>query len=211
MAQRLRFSAAAAYRALRTADPVISDLIDRYGPYKPRPSSDPYASLIHGIMHQQLAGPAARTIMGRMLAIYGGDARTPTPTEILATPDLTFREAGVSRQKASYLKHLAAHVAAGDLDFAAMDALNDDDVIHRLVAVHGIGEWTAHMFLMFQLGRPNVLPVGDLGVRKGMRTAYRLRTMPTQKQAQKIGAVWSPYASVASWYMWRVADTVTPD
>ena len=211
MAQRLRFSAAAAYRSLRAADPVIGALIEQHGPYKPRPSGEPYAALVRAIMHQQLAGPAARTIMGRMVALFGDDEHTPTPEEILAMPDPAFREAGVSRQKTSYLKDLAAHVATGDLDFDGMDTLSDDEVIRRLTAVHGIGEWTAHMFLMFQLGRPDILPVGDLGVCKGMKIAYGLRSMPTPKRAKKIGAAWSPYASVASWYMWRVADTVTPD
>ncbi len=129
----------------------------------------------------------------------------------MSTPQRTFRAAGVSRQKASYLKDLARHVVDARLDFDDMDALSDDEVIGRLTAVHGIGEWTAHMFLMFQLGRPDILPVGDLGVRKGMQVAYRLRKPPTPARAKKIGAAWSPYASVGSWYMWRVADTVTPD
>lgn len=211
MAQRLRFSAAAAYRSLREADPVIAALIKTHGPYRPRPSGDPYAQLVRAIMYQQLAGPAAAAIMRRFFLLHGDEDQTPTPKQILRTSDKRFRGAGVSRQKTGYLRDLALHIDSGSLDFDGIDALSDAEVIERLTAVKGIGEWTAHMFLMFQMGRPDVLPVGDLGVRKGMRIAYRLRQEPTPKRALKIGAKWAPYRSVASWYMWRVADTATPD
>ena len=211
MTPRLRFSAAAAYRHLREADPVVGELITRFGPYRPRPSGDPYGALVRSIMYQQLAGAAAAAILGRMLAIYGEDGRMPTPDEMLATSDQALRDAGVSRQKTAYLRDLAQRVADGSLDLSGVDTLSDDEVIQRLTVVKGIGEWTAHMFLMFQLGRPNVLPVGDLGVCKGMQVAYGLRKTPTPQRAQKIGACWAPYRSVGSWYMWRVAETRTPD
>ena len=211
MPLRLSFSMAAAYRALRVADPRIGDLIDEFGPYKPRPTGDPYGSLVRNIMYQQLAGAAAKTIMDRMLAIYSEDRRIPTPTEILKTPNHRFRKAGVSHQKTGYLKDLARHVATGELDLNLIGTLDDNDVIKHLTAIHGVGEWTAHIFLMFELGRPNILPTGDLGIRKGMQKTYHLRDLPTQKHAKKIGSVWSPYASVASWYMWRVADTLAPN
>ncbi len=210
MTRRLRFSAANAYRHLRAADPVLAALIDRHGPYTPRPSGDPYGSLVRAILYQQLAGAAAATIERRFYALYGDDHRAPSPSALLATTDEAFRSAGVSRQKAGYLRDLAEHVVAGSVDFATLDAQPDADVIAHLTAVKGVGEWTAHMFLMFQLGRPDVLPVGDLGVRNGMRIAYALDAAPTPARAAEIGACWAPYRSVGSWYMWRAAETVVP-
>jgi DNA-3-methyladenine glycosylase II len=212
MAERLRFSAGAAYRHLRNADPVVGGLIDTHGSYQPRPATDPYASLVRTILFQQLAGAAASAIQRRLYALYGGDeTRTPTPMELLATTDEAFRGAGVSRQKAGYLRDLAQHVVDGSLDFEGIGDAADEEVAERLTAVKGIGEWSAHMFLMFQLGRPDVLPVGDLGVRTGMRIAYGLEETPGPKEALTIGEPWAPYRSVASWYMWRAAETVTPD
>ena len=219
MPERLRFSAAAAYRHLRRVDPVVGRLIDEHGPYTPRPSTDPYAQLVRTILFQQLAGAAARTIQRRLYAHFrdeggdeGGDeTRTPTPEELAATDDPTFRSVGVSRQKAGYLRDLARHTLEGNLDFDHIDDYSDDEVIEHLTAVKGIGEWSAHMFLMFQLGRPDVLPIGDLGVQKGMEVSYNLPSTPKPKEAAEIGAKWSPYRSVASWYMWRAVETVTPD
>jgi DNA-3-methyladenine glycosylase II len=211
MAKRLRFSAAAAYRHLRAADPVLGELIDRHGPFRPRPSGQPYASLVRAILYQQLAGAAAATIERRFYALYSDDHRAPTPSELLATTDDAFRGAGVSRQKTGYLRDLAEHVVTGALDFSGLDAASDEDVIEHLTAVKGVGVWTAHMFLMFQLGRPDVLPVGDLGVRNGMRVAYGLEETPTPARATEIGAPWAPYRSVGAWYMWRAAETVVPD
>ncbi len=211
MAERLRFSARAAYRHLRQADPVIGRLIEEHGPYQPRPSIDPYASLVRTILFQQLAGAAASAIQKRLYAMHGEESRTPTPRELLETSDEDYRSVGVSRQKAGYLRDLAQHVVDGELDFDHIDEWPDDEVSDHLTAVKGIGEWSAHMFLMFQLGRPDVLPVGDLGVRIGMRVAYDLDETPTAKAALGIGEPWHPYASVASWYMWRAAETFTPD
>jgi len=210
MPARLRFSARAAYAHLRAVDPVVGALIARHGPYSPRPGSDPYGSLVRSILFQQLAGPAARAIQRRLFALYGDEERTPTPLEILATTDDAFRGAGVSRQKAGYLRDLAQHCVDGTLDFEAIELLDDREATKRLTAVKGVGEWSAHMFLMFELGRPDVLPVGDLGVRKGMEIAYRLAETPTPARAREIGAPWAPYRSVGSWYMWRAAETVTP-
>ena len=206
MASRLRFSAAAAYRHLRAADPVVGALIEAHGPYTPRPATDHYESLLRTILFQQLAGAAARTIQGRWLALYHADGRYPTPRELLATSDEAFRSTGVSRQKTGYMRDLAQHVLEGSLAFADIDALSDDEVTARLTAVRGIGEWSAHMFLMFQLGRPDVLPVGDFGVRRGMSVAYGLAQPPTPAEAGAIGACWAPYRSVASWYMWRAIE-----
>ncbi len=202
------FDYAAAAAHLRAADPVLARLIDQHGPYEPRPSGDPYAQLVRAILFQQLAGNAARAIMRKWLALYGEDERVPTAAEILATSEEQFRAAGVSRQKAGYFRDLALHMAEGKLDFEHIDELSDDEVIAHLTAVKGVGVWTAHMFLMFQLGRPDVLPIGDLGVRNGMRLAYGLESTPAPKQAAEIGERWRPYRSVGSWYMWRAVETV---
>ena len=211
MPPRLRFSLAKAYAHLRAADPVLAALIEEHGPYRPRPAMDHYESLLRTILFQQLAGAAARSIQRRWLALYGdgpagGEGRYPTPQELLETTDEAFRAAGVSRQKAGYMRSLAEHVVSGDLDFGDIDALPDDEVMRRLVVVKGLGEWSAHMFLMFQLGRPDVLPIGDLGVRIGMGIAYGLDAPPTPAQARAIGERWTPYRSVASWYMWRATE-----
>lgn len=190
---------------------MVGQLIEEHGPYQPRPSTDPYASLVRTILFQQLAGAAASAIQRRLYAMYGAEDRTPTPKELLETSDEDYRSVGVSRQKAGYLRDLAQHVVDGKLDFEHIDEWPDEDVSAHLTAVKGIGEWSAHMFLMFQLGRPDVLPVGDLGVRIGMGVAYGLDDTPTAKEALVIGEPWHPYASVASWYMWRAAETFTPD
>jgi DNA-3-methyladenine glycosylase II len=205
MPRRLRFSAAAAYRHLRAADPVVGALIESHGPYRPRPAMDHYESLLRTILFQQLNGVAAASIRDRWLGLYGG--AYPTPTELLATTDEAFRASGVSRQKAGYMRDVAQHVLAGSLDLAALEALPDDEIVAQITAVKGLGEWSAHMFLMFQLGRPDVLPVGDFGVRNGMRVAYGLPAMPSPAEAREIGARWAPYRSVASWYMWRAVET----
>ena len=210
MAPRLPFSVRRAEAHLRETDPVLGALIEQFGPYTPRPGIDPYSALVRSILYQQLAGAAARAIDRKWRALYSDDGRTPAPEEILTTSDERFRSAGVSRQKAAYLRDLALHVADGRLDFAAIARFPDDEVIARLTGVHGIGEWTAHMFLIFELGRPDVLPAGDLGVRKGMQLAYNLDAMPTPARAREIGAPWAPFRSVGAWYMWRAAETVTP-
>jgi DNA-3-methyladenine glycosylase II len=212
MARRLRFSAGHAYRHLKSADPVLAALIERWGPYRPRPGSeDPWAALVRTIMFQQLAGNAARAIQRKFFAMYGLEGRPPAPAQVLETTDEQFRAAGVSRQKAGYLRDLARHVLEGKIDFAALERASDEEVVREITAVRGLGEWSAHMFLIFDLGRPDVLPVGDLGVRLGMKAAYGLEATPTPKQALVIGEPWAPYRSVGSWYMWRAVETVTPE
>lgn len=208
---RVRFSLAKAYRHLREADPRLSDLIDEHGPYTPRPSPDPYGALVRSIFFQQLAGAAASAIMRRTFALFGDEERTPDPADFLRAADEDLRGAGLSRQKIGYLRDLAQHVVDGRLRFDQVAAMDDGEVIDHLTAVKGIGEWSAHMFLMFHLGRPDVLPTGDLGVRKGMQAVYRLRKEPDVTRATKIGAPWAPYRSVGAWYMWRAVETVTPD
>jgi len=159
-------------------------------------------------VYQQLSGKAAATIYGRVLALYGG--RAPTPAELAATPAARLRRAGLSRQKLRYLKDLARHAASGRLPLDVLDGMADEAVIEALTAVRGVGTWTAQMFLMFRLGRLDVLPVLDLGIQKGMRHAYRLRRRPTHAQMEKIAAAWRPYRSVACWYLWRAMDVQPP-
>lgn len=191
---------------LRGVDANLAQVIDRVGPFGLQPRSDPYMSILRTILFQQLAGAAATAIMKRWLALYGNVEAFPTPEQLLSTTDEEFRAAGVSRQKAGYMRDLALHVADGRLDFDAMSSLTDEEVIKALTAVKGLGEWSAHMFLMFHLGRPDVLPIGDLGVRNGMRIIYGLEATPTPAKARELGAHWAPYRSVASWYMWRVQE-----
>ncbi|MSP22270.1 MAG: DNA-3-methyladenine glycosylase 2 family protein [Dehalococcoidia bacterium] len=211
MAPRLPFSAAKAYRHLKEADQVVGALIEEWGPYRPRPGADPWSNLVRTILFQQLAGAAARAIQRRLYALHGAEDRTPMPSEMLATSDEAFRAAGVSRQKAAYLRDLAAHVIDDRIDFEALRRAPDADVMAAITAVHGLGEWSAHMFLMFELGRPDVLPTGDLGVRLGMKAAYGLDAAPTPKEARVIGEPWAPYRSVGSWYMWRAVEGLVPE
>jgi DNA-3-methyladenine glycosylase II len=197
----LQFDIAKAEAHLRSVDPVVAGLIDKHGRYELPDRPDPYQALLRAILFQQLAGAAANAIQRRFHALYGG--RGPTPDELLATSEEDLRGAGLSRQKLGYMKDLALHVAEGRLDLEHIYELSDEEVTKQITAVKGLGEWSAHMFLMFHLGRPDVLPTGDRGVRNGMKIAYGLEESPTPKQALAIGAKWEPYRSVGSWYMWR--------
>jgi DNA-3-methyladenine glycosylase II len=209
--QDVLFSIDEALAHLRSVDPRLAALIDRVGGYAAPRRSDPYAALVRAILFQQLAGAAANAIQRKFFALYSERDEPPSPPQLLETTDEQFRSAGVSRQKAGYLRDLAAHVADGRLDLTALPALDDAEVIQQVTAVKGLGEWSAHMFLMFHLGRPDVLPVGDLGVRNGMRLTYGLPEVPAPKEALVIGAPWAPFRSVGSWYMWRASEPVAPD
>jgi 3-methyladenine DNA glycosylase/8-oxoguanine DNA glycosylase len=197
---------------LKRVDPVLALVIDRVGPcrFEQRREGTHFDALVRSIVYQQLSGKAASTILGRVRGLYGD--RAPTPGEILATPDETLRTAGLSRQKLSYLKDLAAKVESGVVPLAAdtIDHLPDDEIIERLVQVKGIGRWTVQMFLMFRLGRPDVLPELDLGIQNAIRRAYRLRKQPGPKDVKRIGKHWTPHASVASWYLWRSLEGAAP-
>jgi len=164
--------------------------------------------LTRAIVYQQLSGKAAATIHSRIHALYGG--RPPTPAELASTPAARLRRAGLSRQKLAYLKDLARRAAAGRLLLEALDALPDESVIETLTAVRGVGVWTAQMFLMFRLGRLDILPVLDLGIQKGIRHVYGLRRLPSPAQMERIAAPWRPYRSVACWYLWRALGVKTP-
>jgi DNA-3-methyladenine glycosylase II len=163
-----------------------------------------FQALTRSIVFQQLSGKAAGTILSRFNALYPDNA--PTPEAVLATPDETLRAVGLSRQKIAYMRDLASKVVNGELPLDAVDSMEDDDLIAHLVQVKGIGRWTAQMFLMFRLGRRDVLPELDLGIQNAIKRAYRKRKHPTPKDVKKIGAKWSPHASVACWYLWRSLD-----
>ncbi len=186
--------------------------MDRTGPYTAQlRDGDPYESLLRTILFQQLAGAAANAILKRFLALYGDAGLSPSPEQLMTTPDEQFRGAGVSRQKVGYMRDLALHVSESRLKFDDFGDMDDEDVISQLVSVKGLGEWSAHMYLMFQLGRPDILPSGDLGVRNGMRVTYNLAGTPTPAMAREIGLTWAPFRSVGSWYMWRAGEPTAPD
>jgi DNA-3-methyladenine glycosylase II len=191
---------------LRKTDQRIARVIEHVGTCRfiPRAEGTHFDALIRAIVYQQLSGKAASTILARVLAIF--DNRYPSAAELLAVPEERLRAAGLSRQKLGYMRDLARHVADGTLPIDQMDSLDDAQIIEALTAVKGIGRWSAQMFLMFRLGRPDVLPDQDLGIRKGLQRAYRMRALPPPKKVQAIGARWSPYATYACWYLWRLLD-----
>jgi DNA-3-methyladenine glycosylase II len=192
---------------LRAADPRLGPLIERYGPPTIEPTRDAVASLARAIVGQQLSGAAARTIWNRVLALYPG-GQFPAPAAIIATDDAALRGAGLSAAKTASLKDLARHVIEGKLVASRLPAASDADVAAMLLPVRGIGPWSVDMFLIFALARPDVLPVGDLGIRKGMQRHFRLRTLPEAPRMRKLATPWQPYRTVASWYMWRLLENV---
>ncbi len=195
--------------ALRAADPVMERLVEEHGAIvrkdlKSERRGDAYGALLRSIVGQQLSTKAAATIYGRMLDLFGGHA--PTPKQLLAVDPDKIRAAGLSRPKISYLRDLAVHVEKEELQLEHLDELPDEEVIEQLTAVKGIGEWSAHMFLMFHLGRPDVLPVGDQGIRNAVRVEYRLRKLPDAKRLEKIAKPWRPYRTLACLYLWSSLD-----
>lgn len=189
---------------LTTVDPVLRELIPQLGPYEMKYIDPQFEALARSIVYQQLNGKAAFTIFGRLAAALQSTGFTPEGLLALTMEDL--RALGLSGQKSKYLRDLAEKTLSGEVDFSCLPGLPDQDVIDMLCKVKGVGEWTAHMFLMFALRRPNILPVGDYGVRVGMQKAYRLRKLPTPERMRKIARKWEPYCSVGSWYMWRLLD-----
>ena len=193
-------------RHLKGIDPVLARVIESVGAYRLqlRTEGTHYQALTRAIVYQQLSGKAAGTIFGRFNALYADGAATPEA--VLATADERLRSVGLSRQKIGYLKDLSSKVLDGSLPLDSVESMDDDDLIAHLVQVKGIGRWTAQMFLMFRLGRPNVLPELDLGIQNAIKRAYRMRKRPTPTQVKRIGSKWSPYCSVACWYLWRSLD-----
>jgi DNA-3-methyladenine glycosylase II len=193
--------------ALRASDPVLRAVIDEVGPRNvgdtgARRSSDNYGALVRSIVGQQLSTRAAVAIYTRLVDRFGG--RTPTPREVLEDdPDELRVAAGLSHAKVAYLRSLAEHVLDGSLAFDRLDELSDEEVIAELTAVRGIGTWSSHMFLMFQLQRPDVLPVGDLGIRRAFMVHYGLVKLPGGAEMEKIAEPWRPYRTLASLFLWR--------
>jgi DNA-3-methyladenine glycosylase II len=197
-----------AHRHLANTDPRMAQLIARSRRYNIAPaiSIRPFDALAESIAYQQLSGKAAATIFGRVRALYPKRKRLD-PEQLLATPDETLRAAGLSRAKTAALKDLAAKTIDGTVPSSrALLRMSDDEIIARLTQVRGIGRWTVEMLLLFDLGRPDVWPVDDYGVRKGFAKTFGRRKLPTPKQLVKIGEKWRPYRSVAAWYFWRALD-----
>lgn len=193
---------------LKKVDPALALVIKNVGPCRfcPPPLSEGthFDYIIASIVGQQLSVKAAATIRSRVMKLLSG--RRSRAEQLAAMPDEKLRAAGLSRQKLSYLKDFAQKVVSNELPIAHLHELSDEDVIAHLTQVKGIGRWTAQMFLMFRLGRPDVLPLNDLGILKSIQQTYKLKKLPTPKQVTKIGQLWSPYATVACWYLWRSLD-----
>jgi DNA-3-methyladenine glycosylase II len=198
---------------LRAADPILREIIDRYGPEglgerREGGQREHYGALVRAIVGQQLSTKAAAAIYRRLADRFGG--REPTPEEILADDPEGLRSVGLSRAKVTYLRSLAEQVLNGSLELTRLDTLPDEQVIAELTAVKGIGEWSAHMFLIFHLGRPDILAVGDLGIRKAMMDAYGLEVLPPPAAMEQIAECWRPHRTLACRYLWRSLDA-TPD
>jgi DNA-3-methyladenine glycosylase II len=191
---------------LKKCDPVLCAIIERVGAFRMEYGPPEFHSLAEAIVYQQLHGKAAVTIFKRFTALAGEPL---TPNGILKLSDEQLRSVGLSKQKSSYLKDLAAKTAAGALDFSKLLEMPDAEVIEHLTQVKGIGVWTAQMFLIFTLKRQDVLPTGDYGVQAAMKKHYRKRKMPKPKDMEKIARAWAPYRSVACWYLWRSLDIKT--
>ncbi len=191
---------------LKRADPVLAEVIDKVGPctIELMSGGTHFDALMRSIVYQQLSGKAAATIHGRVRALF--DAEAPLPPQIAAAEHDVLRAAGLSNQKARYLRNLAEHTLDGSLPIESLHDLEDQGIVDALTQVKGIGRWSAQMFLMFRLGRPDVLPDLDFGVQKGMQIAYRMRKLPKPQKVLEIGAKWAPYRTIGSWYMWRVLE-----
>jgi DNA-3-methyladenine glycosylase II len=209
---------ARARTALAAADPVMGALIERLGHidraerlrrrHEERPA-DAYGALLRAIVGQQLSTKAARTIYLRVLDLFGG--RTPGPEQLLEASEEDLRGAGLSGRKVEYVRDLAAHAISGELELERLDDLGDEEVIAEIVAVRGLGQWTAEMFLLFHLERPDVLSGGDLGIRKAVQIEYGLKEMPAPQKVLEIGEPWRPHRSLASLYLWESLAAVPVD
>jgi DNA-3-methyladenine glycosylase II len=195
-----------AVQHLKKSDPILRAIIDRVGPCRMELGEPVFHSLAEAIVYQQLNGKAAVTIFNRFAALAGEPV---TPEGILKLTPENMRAAGLSKQKSSYLFDMAERASRGELDFTRLPDLTDEEVIKHLTQVKGVGVWTAHMFLMFTLKRPNVLPTGDFGVQMAIKKHYGKRKLPKPLQMEKIARPWEPYRSIACWYLWRSLDIKT--
>jgi DNA-3-methyladenine glycosylase II len=199
----------AGFKHLCDCDPILGAFVRDHGPLdeeerrRGRPD-DAYGALVRAIVGQQLSVKAAKTIYDRLCDLY--DGRTPTPAELIATDPDVLRGVGLSRAKAAYLRDLAEHVEDGELDLEALPELPDDEVSAQLIAIKGLGRWTVDMFLMFHLGRPDILPVGDLGIRRAVQIAYGLDELPAPAELTRIAQPWQPQRTLACLYLWASLD-----
>jgi DNA-3-methyladenine glycosylase II len=195
---------------LKRADPVLGRIIDQVGPLLISHRPERFQALARAIIFQQLAGAAATAIHDRFAKQIGG-ARFPTPAQVLAATDEAIRATGISRGKMAYLRDLAAHVRDGALNFRRFARMEDEKIIEDLLRVKGIGRWTAEIFLMFNLRRPDVMPGGDLGLRNALAKAYGLEKPPTPKELLEFAERWRPYRTAAAWYLWQSLRVITPE
>jgi 3-methyladenine DNA glycosylase/8-oxoguanine DNA glycosylase len=205
---KVRFDPDAAVTHLRDRDPKLAALMDRVGTFGLTLDrvATPFEALCESIIYQQITGRAAETIAGRFRERVG-DGRFPPPERVLEATDEILREAGLSRGKCAALRDLAAKSLDGTVPaMERLRAMEDEEIVERLTVVRGVGRWTAEMFLIFRLGRPDVLPIHDYGVRKGFQRAFRLRELPDPKALEKRGERWRPFRTVASWYLWRALE-----
>ena len=191
---------------LKKSDPILRAIIERVGPYKIEYGEPTFHSLAESILYQQLNGKAAVVIFNRFIEQTGDPV---TPEGILKLSDAQMRAVGLSKQKTAYLRDLAQKTKDGLLNFERLGEMSNEEVIEHLTQVKGIGVWTAHMFLMFTLRRPDILPTGDYGIQAAMKKHYRKRRWPKPKDMEKIAKSWAPYRSVACWYLWRSMDIKT--
>lgn len=193
-----------AIQHLKTADPVMAAIIAKAGGYGIEYREPVFQTLVRSIVYQQLSGKAALTIFNRLAKAAKADPMTPEA--ILKLRPQRMRTLGLSQQKTSYIRELARFTRDGEIQFERLPEMEDAAIIETLTRVKGVGVWTVHMFLIFALRRPNVLPVGDLGVRAAMKKAYALADLPKPAEMERIAAAWHPYCSVAAWYLWRSLD-----
>jgi DNA-3-methyladenine glycosylase II len=200
-----------AVAALREADPVMARLVGDHvkavrKDLKAEPRGDAYGALLRSIVGQQLSTKAAASIYGRLLDVFGGHA--PTPKQLLKADPEQIRSVGLSRAKVAYLRDLAQHVEEGTLELERLPDLPDEEVTAQLTAIKGLGPWTADMFLMFHLRRPDILPVGDLGIRRAVQVEYRMRKLPDAKRLEKVARPWRPHRTLACLFLWSSLDNV---
>lgn len=195
---------------LRRADPVLAHIITEVGPYRPNFRRERFQALVQAIIFQQLAGAAAQAIYQRFVDLFP-TGRFPSPQQVLEIPAERLSSAGLSRAKTVYIRDLAAHVADSRINFRRFPRMDDEAIVEELTRVRGIGRWTAEVFLMFNLGRPDVLPVDDIGFRNAVMRAYGMGERPGARELREMAEKWRPYRSVAVWYMWRSLRITLPD
>lgn len=202
-----------AAKHLSKVDRVLARVIRKVGPVMVTPPRgvNPFMSLVRAVAHQQLTGKAANTILGRVLALYPGK-KFPRPEDLLGTPDRKLRAAGFSRAKVKSVKDISAKAIEGIVPRSSRPLLrlSDEEIIERLTSVRGVGRWTVEMMLIFTLGRPDVWPADDFGVRRGLALTYGLKSIPTPREARGFGDRWKPHRSAAAWYLWRACELVSP-